>query len=341
MPTNVTAEYKKAEQAFREAREAPEKLHCLKEMLRTIPKHKGTEHLQRDIKTRIKLLNDELSGPRKGGARTGPSHSVRPEGGAQLALLGPPNSGKSQLHHHLTGARSEIGPYPFTTQILLPGMMPYEDIHFQLVDLPPVSNDYFEPWVANALQTADAALLVIDISNPDCIDHIDQVIAQLDQRKITLIDQFVTEKLAIETDDETVDDPFRIELPTILVANKIDLAAGRGELDALNDLVSYNFPSVAISALTGANLESFPRMVFEKMKIVRVYTKIPGKPADTDKPFTLKLGGTVSDVARQIHKDFENTFRFARIWGKNVFAGQQVGPDHVLEDLDILEIHVR
>ena len=341
MPTNVTAEYKKAEQAFREAREAPEKLHCLKEMLRTIPKHKGTEHLQRDIKTRIKLLNDELSGPRKGGARTGPSHSVRPEGGAQLALLGPPNSGKSQLHHHLTGARSEIGPYPFTTQILLPGMMPYEDIHFQLVDLPPVSNDYFEPWVANALQTADAALLVIDISNPDCIDHIDQVIAQLDQRKITLIDQFVTEKLAIETDDETVDDPFRIELPTILVANKIDLAAGRGELDALNDLVSYNFPSVAVSALTGANLESFPRMVFEKMKIVRVYTKIPGKPADTDKPFTLKLGGTVSDVARQIHKDFENTFRFARIWGKNVFAGQQVGPDHVLEDLDILEIHVR
>ena len=341
MPTNVTAEYKKAEQAFREAREAPEKLQCLKEMLRTIPKHKGTEHLQRDIKTRIKLLNDELSGPRKGGARTGPSHSVRPEGGAQLALLGPPNSGKSQLHHHLTGARSEIGPYPFTTQILLPGMMPYEDIHFQLVDLPPVSNDYFEPWVANALQTADATLLVIDISNPDCIDHIDQVIAQLDQRKITLIDQFVTEKLAIETDDETVDDPFRIELPTILVANKIDLAAGRGELDALNDLVSYNFPSVAVSALTGANLESFPRMVFEKMKIVRVYTKIPGKPADTDKPFTLKLGGTVSDVARQIHKDFENTFRFARIWGKNVFAGQQVGPDHVLEDLDILEIHVR
>lgn len=341
MPTNVTAEYKKAEQAFREAREAPEKLHCLKEMLRTIPKHKGTEHLQRDIKTRIKLLNDELSGPRKGGARTGPSHSVRPEGGAQLALLGPPNSGKSQLHHHLTGARSEIGPYPFTTQILLPGMMPYEDIHFQLVDLPPVSNDYFEPWVANALQTADAALLVIDISNPDCIDHIDQVIAQLDQRKITLTEQFMTDKDAVEPDDETIDDPFRIELPTILVANKIDLAAGRGELDALNDLVSYNFPSVAVSALTGANLESFPRIVFEKMKIVRVYTKIPGKPADTDKPFTLKLGGTVSDVARQIHKDFENTFRFARIWGKNVFAGQQVGPDHVLEDLDILEIHVR
>lgn len=341
MPTNVTAEYKKAEQAFREARELPERLKCLKEMLRTIPKHKGTEHLQRDIKTRIKLLNDELSGPRKGGARTGPSHSVRPEGAAQIAILGPPNSGKSELHHHLTGARSEIGPYPFTTQILLPGMMPYEDIHFQLVDLPPISNDYFEPWVPNALQTADAALLIIDITNPDCIDHIDQVITQLDQRKISLTDRFVPNPAAtIEPDEEMIDDPFRIELPTILVANKIDLAAGQHELEALNDLVSYDFSSVAVSAMTGANLESFPKMVFEKMNIVRVYTKIPGKPADTDKPFTLKLGGTVSDVARQIHKDFENTFRFARIWGKNVFAGQQVGPDHVLDDLDILEIHV-
>ncbi len=341
MPTNVSPEYKKAEQAFRAARELPDRLQCLKEMLRTIPKHKGTEHLQRDIKTRIKMLTDELAGPRKGGARTGPSLSVRPEGAAQLALLGAPNSGKSQLHHRLTGARSEIGPYPFTTQILLPGMMPYEDVHFQLVDLPPVSKDFFEPWMVNSLQTADAAILVIDISDPECIDHIDQVIAQLDQRKVSLTDQFDS-KLANgagEAEDPEFD-PFRIALPAILVANKIDLATAPGELDALNELVSYNFPSIAVSALNGDHLDVFPRMVFEKLNIVRVYTKIPGKPPDTDKPFTLRLGGRVSDVARQIHKDFEETFKFARIWGKNVFAGQQVGPDHVLDDLDILEIHV-
>ena len=321
MPTNVTAEYKKAEQAFRDAREPLERLRCLKEMLRTIPKHKGTEHLQRDIKTRIKMLTDELAGPRKGGARTGPSHSVRPEGAAQIALVGPPNSGKSQLHHTLTGARSEIGPYPFTTQVLLPGMMPFEDIHFQLVDLPPISNDYFEPWLVNSLQTADAAMLVIDITNPECIDHIEQVISQLDQRKISLTDQFNHGSERMEATQELEFDPFRVTLPTFLVANKIDLAAGAGELDALNELVNYNFPSYAVSALTGNNLESFPKMIFELMKVVRVYTKIPGKPADTDKPFTLKSGGKVSDVARQIHKDFESTFKFARIWRDNVFAG--------------------
>ncbi len=341
MPTNVTAEYKKAEQAFRQAKESVDRLKCLKEMLRTIPKHKGTEHLQRDIKTRIKLLNDSLTGPRKGGARTGPAHSVRPEGAAQIALLGAPNSGKSQLHQKLTGARAEIGPYPFTTQFLLPGMMPYEDIHFQLVDLPPISNDYFEPWVANSLQTADAAMLVIDISNPGCIEHIEQVIAQLEQRKVGLTAQFDTQLEPEEPAPDDEFDPFRIALPTLLVANKIDLANDSKELDALNDLISYDFPSIAVSALTGTNLDNFPRMVFDKLNIVRVYTKIPGKPADTDKPFTLKSGGTVSAVARQIHKDFENTFKFARIWGKNVFAGQQVGVDHVLEDLDILEIHVR
>ncbi len=123
MPTNVTPEYKKAEEAFRKAREPRERLDCLRDMLRTIPKHKGTEHLQGDIKSRIKQLTEELAGPRKGGKRSGPSHAVRREGAAQIALIGPPNSGKSALHHRLTGARSEIGAYPFTTQHPQPGML--------------------------------------------------------------------------------------------------------------------------------------------------------------------------------------------------------------------------
>src|SRR5210317_1113040 len=107
MPTNVSPEYKKAEDAYRNAREPRERLRWLREMLRTIPKHKGTEHLQADIKTRIKQLTEEVAGPRKGGARTGPSHSIRPEGAAQVALIGPPNAGKSRLHGQLTGSHSE------------------------------------------------------------------------------------------------------------------------------------------------------------------------------------------------------------------------------------------
>jgi ribosome-interacting GTPase 1 len=146
MPANLSPEYKKAEAEFKQAREPRERLRCLREMLRTIPKHKGTEHLQADIKTRIKQLTEELAGPRKGGARTGPIHAIRPEGAAQVALIGPPNAGKSTLHARLTGSHAEIAPYPYTTKTPLPGMLPCWDIHFQLVDLPPVSADFMESW---------------------------------------------------------------------------------------------------------------------------------------------------------------------------------------------------
>ena len=172
MPANLSPEYKAAEANFRKARDPRERLECLREMLRTIPKHKGTDHLQADIKSRIKQLSEELAGPKKGGARGGPATVIHPEGAAQIALLGPPNSGKSSLHTKLTRSHAQTGPYPFTTQFPLPGMLPYEDIHFQLIDLPPVSPEHGAPWIANTLQPADACLLVVDLSDPACVDQI-------------------------------------------------------------------------------------------------------------------------------------------------------------------------
>ena len=186
MPTNVTPEYKKAEEAFRRAREPRERLECLREMMRTIPKHKGTEHLQADIKSRIKQLTEELSAPKKGGRRSGPSHVVRPDGAAQVCLLGPPNAGKSALHARLTGSRTDVAPYPFTTHLPVPGMMPFEDIQFQLVDLPPISADYFEPWLVNTLQHADGVLLVIDVADPECLEQVPTVLERLKEKKIFL-----------------------------------------------------------------------------------------------------------------------------------------------------------
>src|SRR6266567_9166882 len=171
MPANLSPEYKAAEAAYRKAREPRERLDCLREMLRTIPKHKGTERLQADIKARIKELGDEIDVGRRGGGHGGPALVIRPEGAAQIALIGPPNAGKSSLHARLTGSAAQAAPYPFTTQYPEPGMMPHEDVHFQLVDLPAVSPEHPVPWLAGTLQTADADLLVVDLGEPSCLEQ--------------------------------------------------------------------------------------------------------------------------------------------------------------------------
>ena len=354
MPANLSPEYKKAEAEFKQARDPRERLQCLREMLRTIPKHKGTEHLQADIKTRIKQLTEELTDAKKGGARAKPTHSIRPEGAAQVALIGPPNAGKSSLHARLTGSHAEVGPYPYTTQTPLPGMLPYEDVHIQLVDLPPLSADFMQSWYVNALRPAAAALLIVDLSDPECMDHVLAIRDRLDERKVTLDEQWETPAVGDEaaqsgggkgageqaaTDADDVPDPFRIHLPTLLVANKSDLDPDPEEVRVLEELLGVRFPAVAVSAETGAGLDEIGELLFHGLGIVRVYTKIPGRPAEGKRPFTVHRGDTVLDVARLVHKEIAESLKFARVWGSGQFDGQQVGADHPLADKDIVELH--
>ena len=340
MPTNVTPEYKKAEEAYRKAREPKDRLDCLREMFRTIPKHKGTEHLQADIKTRIKQLTEELAGPKKGGRRSGPAHVVRPDGAAQLALLGPPNAGKSSLHTRLTGSHSDVGPYPYTTHLPVPGMLPFEDIHLQLVDLPPISDDFMEPWMVNALQPADGALLVVDISDPDCLEQVPIILERLARKKVFLTAGWPGLEPGEPASDDDPEDPFRLELPTVLVANKSDLDPDPDEVRVLEELLGLRYPTLTTSAKTGEGLGDVGAFLFRALEIVRVYTKTPGKAADAnDKPFTVRRGGTVLDVARLVHKDIAESLKFARMWGAEVYDGQQVGPDHEVTDGDLVELH--
>ncbi len=352
MPTNVTPEYRKAEQAFRQARDPNERLACLKEMLRTIPKHKGSERLQADIKSRIKELTDELAGRKKAGSRVGTLYVVRPEGAAQVALIGPPNSGKSCLHQRLTGSHTEVGPYPYTTKLPMPGMLPYEDMHFQLVDLPPTSAAYMEPWLAQALERADAAFLVVDVSDPESPDHILAIRSRLRQKKIMLMEGWPTLAaggaaiasrsgwIGANVEDD-ITDPFRIELPTLLIANKCDLDPDPEEVQVLEELLGVHYPAVTTSAKTGQGLGQLGELLFRGLEIVRVYTKAPGRPPDTERPFTLRRGATVLDVAERVHKDFAKTLKFARLWGSSQFEGQHVGPDHEVADRDVVELHAQ
>ena len=340
MPANLSPDYKAAEAAFRHASEPKERLERLREMLRTIPKHKGTEHLQADIKTRIKQLTEELATGRKGGSRSGPSHVVRPEGAAQIALLGPPNSGKSTLHDRLTRSRAEAGPYPFTTQFPQPGMLPYEDVNLQLVDLPPVTAEYTVPWIVNALQPTDAALVVVDVGAPDCLDQLTGLVSALAARRITLVPDWKRTKARDEEDDDDeIEDPFAIRLPAALVAARADeVPNAEEELETLQELLEIRYPAMAASARTGAGLEALARWLFEALEVVRVYTKAPGRPPDFGQPFTVRRGDTVYDVARMVHKEIADSFKFGRLWRNASTNGRQVGRDYRVADRDVLEL---
>jgi ribosome-interacting GTPase 1 len=340
MPANLSPEYKIAEAAYRKAREPRERLELLREMLRVIPKHKGTEHLQADIKARIKDLTGLLEHAPKGGGHGGPALVVRPEGAAQIALLGPPNAGKSLLHARLTGSGARDAPYPFTTQYPEPGMMPHEDIHFQLVDLPAVAPEHSVPWLASALQTADAALLVIDLAEPACVDQLEAVQAVLREKRVSLTARWHAAVDPAQREPAVDDDPFALHLPTLVLANKVDLVADvDAELAALRELAAIPYPMLAISAATGRGLSELGPWLFHQLGIVRVYTKLPGKPADRARPFTLRQGQTVRDVARLVHLDVARALRYARVSGHSGFEGQHVGPEHRLADGDVVELH--
>ena len=341
MPANLSPEYKAAEASFRKARDPRERLDWLREMLRTIPKHKGTDHLQADIKRRIKELSEELEGPRKGGAaRSGPALVIRPEGAAQIALIGPPNSGKSALHVRLTGSHAQVAPYPFTTQYPEPGMMPHEDIHFELVDLPAISPEHPVAWIAGALQTANACMVVVDLGDASCVEQVQAVHAVLRAKRVTLTERWPATDETSPTAEERDEDPFALRLPTLILANKADAIAGvDAELEVFRELTGFRYPAFAVSATSGEGLAEIGPWLFRNLGVVRVYTKAPGRPPDKARPFTLRRGQNVEDVARLVHKDVAQALRYARVWGKSGFDGQQVGREHVLEDGDVVEIH--
>jgi uncharacterized protein len=340
MPANLTPEYKATEAAFRKARDPRERLEHLREMLRVIPKHKGTDHLQADIKHRIKELSEELERPKKSGAHGGPPLVIQPQGAAQIALLGPPNTGKSSLHARLTNSGAQAAPYPFTTQYPEPGMMPFEDIHFQLVDLPAISPEHPVSWLAGALQTADGCLLVVDLSDPACVERIEALHAVLRVKRVTLTDRWEPQGGTVREATDVDEDPFALRLPAVLLANKAELLADVDtELRAFLELTEIRYPAFAVSATTGRSLGEIGSLLFRELGIVRVYTKVPGRPPDRNRPFTLRRGQTVDDVAWLVHKDLARSLKYARVWGKSGFDGQHVGRDHPLADGDVVELH--
>jgi uncharacterized protein len=285
MPANLPPQYHKAEHEFRCASTPGERLEKLREMYRLLPKHKGTEKLQSDLKQKISQLKDELEVAKGSGKKVGVSYRVPHEGAGQISLVGSPNAGKSALLASLTHAHPEVAAYPFTTRTPQPGIMMWQDVPIQLVDLPPISLEFLEPWVPSIIRSTDAALLVTDMGSDDVAEAIEAVLQRLAATHTELVGT-----LPFDADDEAIR-----HVKTLMVANKMDADGASERLEVIRDWLGPKFPILAISVQERQGLETLREAAYHLLGVLRVYTKVPGKPVDRSR--SLSENSPLADVS--------------------------------------------
>jgi ribosome-interacting GTPase 1 len=326
MPANLPPQYFDAEKNFREAKDPMEKIAALEEMLAIMPKHKGTDHLRAELRTRIAKLTQMAA--KKSGARRA-SLVIEKEGAAQVAVIGLPNSGKSQLISTVTNASPPVAEYPFTTHSATPGMMEFENIKIQMLDTPPLVPQAIQFWLPPLLRRADALLVMIDLSR-DPLEQMEAVTTQLEKMRIIL------------GGEGGEDDPdFTVwHQKALIIGNKLDLDNAGKNYGILKAKYEKRFPLIAVSAKRGTALEELKAKVYEVLDIIRVYTKMPGKKPDFNDPIVVDRGSTLADAAAEVHKDFAANMKYARIWGSGKHDGVMAKRDHILQDGDIIELHL-
>jgi ribosome-interacting GTPase 1 len=324
MPANLTPDYLAADRKFKEATTPHQRLEALEEMLSTIPKHKGTEKMQANLKSRIAKMRAETQ-RKKSTARARPFYHVEREGAGQIVLVGAPNSGKSSVLAALTNAAPEIASYPFTTRVPLTGMAAFEDVQIQLIDLPPISEESVEGWLFGIIRSADAALVVVDLADEDLLTSTEHVLALLASANITVI-RPGTPRAANH-------------VPGVFVAAKLDAPGAREVLDVFEEFYEGRLPVLSVSVDQAVNLPELRKTTFDLLQIIRVYSKKPGAKPDLTVPFILRRGTTVLEAAGVVHKDFAAHLKYARLWRRGEIEGLMIGRDHTLEDGDVLELH--
>jgi ribosome-interacting GTPase 1 len=325
MPANLTPQYLEAERNYRMARTPLEKIAFLEEMLSVMPKHKGTDHLRADIRTKIAKLTQSLD---KRTATQRASMIIEKVGAGQVAVVGPPNTGKSRIVSSLTKASPTVAAYPFTTQNAIPGMMKYENIQIQLVDLPPLSEQTPEWWVMNIVRRADALLVVVDAGD-DPLAQTELVLSRLREKKLALWPD-------PEKNEEEIAFTYK---KALLVCNKQDLDPDKTCLQLLKYEYGEHLPVLGITAID-SDLDELRTAIFKMLDIIRVYTKAPGDKPDYEDPIVLKSGSSLEDAAAGVHKDFVQNLKYARIWGSGKHDGVMARRDHIMQDGDVIELHV-
>lgn len=328
MPANLTPEYLKAEELYRKAVTDEERLEALKLMLATIPKHKGTEKLQAEIKRKISQITKSLS--KKTGPSRGPDAFQIPKKGLpQVVLIGYPNVGKSSLFHVVTHAPAKIGVYPYTTIIPQPGIWDWQKAKVELIDTPPIEHEKIPSGLLGTIRNSDLLCVVIDLT-ANLIEQIETTVQLCQQKMIEIRSQ---------PRDTWITDPWR-QKPVVFVLNKVDLIE-REFINSVKELLGSKWRYCFVSAVTLEGLEDWFKNIWELLAMIRVYTKEPGKEPDLQNPFILPKGATIEDLARKIHKELPQRMTYARIWGEGRLPGQMVPKEELLKEGDIVQIHAK
>lgn len=326
MPANLPPDYFEAEKRYREAKSPAEKIACLEEMLTIIPKHKGTDKLRADLRRRISKLKSAAQA-KKGGGKRESVFRIDKEGAGQVAVVGPPNTGKSSLVAALTNAAPQIEDFPCSTWAPTPAMMPVDDIQIQLVDTPPLNREYLDPEFMDFLRRADLLLLTVDLT-AGTLQQLEDSLAILKENRI------VPSHMELPPYDHRPWFP----LSFLVIATKNDDADAEAVYEIFRELTGDQWEVLPVSTHQNKNIDAFKRRIVEKLSIIRVYSKTPGKKADLTAPFILKTGSTIADFAEKVHQDFVTELKSARVWGSSAFDGQRVQRDYVLHDGDIVEL---
>jgi uncharacterized protein len=328
MAANLTHAYRKAEEDYRRAQTPAEQVACLENMLTVIPKHKGTEHLQADLKTRLKEARAEVQTETSSPAR-GRSFRIPRQGAGTVVLIGAPNSGRSRIVAELTNAEPEVAVYPFTTREPFPAMMPCEGALVQLIDTPPVADGHVEPYLVNYVRSADLVLLCVDGSSDDAPEETLGVLRQFEMRKTLLSDSTGFDEEDFST----------LHVRTLLAVTRGEDPDSAMRIEFLRESLPRELPTLAVELSEEASCEALRKRIFAELGVIRVFTKAPGQPAEFVDPFTVPRGGTVEDLALCVHRELAEKLKFARVWGEDVHDGQSVGRDHVLSEGDMVELH--
>ena len=330
MPANLTPMYHKAEREYRRATTPREQLACLENMLSLLPKHKGTDKLQADIKRKLKEARHEVSASASHATKTNRGPRIDRQGCGQVIVIGAPNAGKSQFVASLTSAKPEVAQYPYTTRTYTPGMMTFEDTAVQLIDTPPIAVGSVDPHLLNMIRSADLVALCFDASDDDAILLTADVVDALKQRKTLLV----------EVSEFLEGDLTMLGVCARLVVTRPfdDDAALR--LDMLRELAGLAIPAIFVDHGDALGTAATKSQVFDALGVIRVFTKRPGQPVDRSDPFIVPAGATVEDVAAKVHQEIYDKLKHARLWSGENAEPQTVGREHPVQDRDIVELHV-